>query len=131
VKRSAFERRAARFLRQAVLCHTNAGPLSGATFALLTSKSDALVPHPTDDWQRPAGAETTDGDGSYLADQLARNGIASLVYDKRGTGKSTGDWRSGGFESGSRRIAPASFVRARVAGWRRSRCDEALRSGFS
>ena len=29
----------------------------------------------------------------FLADYLARNGIAVLIYDKRGVGKSTGEWR--------------------------------------
>ncbi len=42
--------------------------------------------------------DTTRGDGTFLADRLARAGIAALVYDKRGAGKSTGDWRRGGFE---------------------------------
>lgn len=41
---------------------------------------------------------TTRGDGSFLADRLARTGIATLVYDKRGAGRSSGDWRRGGFE---------------------------------
>lgn len=42
--------------------------------------------------------DTTRGDGSYLADRLARAGIAALVYDKRGVGESTGDWHQGGFD---------------------------------
>jgi pimeloyl-ACP methyl ester carboxylesterase len=42
--------------------------------------------------------DTTRGDGSFLADRLARAGIAALVYDKRGTGESTGDWHQGGFD---------------------------------
>jgi len=33
----------------------------------------------------------------YLATAFARNGIAALVYDKRGVGASTGDWRQAGF----------------------------------
>jgi hypothetical protein len=41
--------------------------------------------------------DATRGDGSFLADRLARQGIAALVYDKRGSGLSGGDWRSGGF----------------------------------
>ncbi len=35
----------------------------------------------------------------FLADHLARNGVAALIYDKRGVGRSTGDWRSVGFEA--------------------------------
>jgi uncharacterized protein len=42
--------------------------------------------------------DATRGDGSFLADRLARSGIAALVYDKRGTGQSTGDWHQGGFD---------------------------------
>lgn len=42
--------------------------------------------------------DTTRGDGSFLADRLARAGIAALVYDKRGVGESTGDWHQGGFD---------------------------------
>lgn len=34
----------------------------------------------------------------FLAIHFARNGIASLIFDKRGVGKSTGDWRTSGFE---------------------------------
>lgn len=34
----------------------------------------------------------------FLAMQFARNGIASLIFDKRGVGKSTGDWHTAGFE---------------------------------
>lgn len=41
--------------------------------------------------------DATRGDGSFLADRLARSGIAALAYDKRGTGQSTGDWHQGGF----------------------------------
>ena len=35
--------------------------------------------------------DSTRGDGAFLADRLARAGIAALVYDKRGAGRSTGD----------------------------------------
>ncbi len=34
----------------------------------------------------------------YLANAFARRGVAALVYDKRGVGESTGDWREAGFE---------------------------------
>jgi pimeloyl-ACP methyl ester carboxylesterase len=37
-------------------------------------------------------------DGAFFADRFARAGIATLVYDKRGVGESTGDWRSGGYQ---------------------------------
>jgi pimeloyl-ACP methyl ester carboxylesterase len=31
---------------------------------------------------------------AYLADYVARHGIVALIYDKRGVGASTGDWRT-------------------------------------
>jgi len=34
----------------------------------------------------------------YLAYAFARHGIAALIYDKRGVGASTGDWRQASFE---------------------------------
>ena len=34
----------------------------------------------------------------YLAARFAREGVAALIYDKRGVGQSTGDWKSAGFE---------------------------------
>jgi uncharacterized protein len=33
----------------------------------------------------------------YLAHELARRGVAGLIFDKRGVGRSTGDWRTAGF----------------------------------
>jgi dipeptidyl aminopeptidase/acylaminoacyl peptidase len=33
----------------------------------------------------------------YLAQEFARRGVAALIYDKRGVGRSTGDWREVGF----------------------------------
>ncbi len=34
----------------------------------------------------------------FWADYLARRGIATLIYDKRGVGKSTGDWTQSNFD---------------------------------
>jgi len=59
---------------------------------------------PPDASKRPAivyiagSGDATRGDGSFLADRLAQAGIAAFVYDKRGTGQSTGDWHEGGFD---------------------------------
>jgi len=44
------------------------------------------------------GGDETRGDGMFIGDTLARRGIVVLLYDKRGNGKSSGDWRQGGFE---------------------------------
>ena len=43
-----------------------------------------------------AGAEGRWG-SRFLAEHFTRHGIAALIYDKRGVGKSTGDWKSSGF----------------------------------
>jgi pimeloyl-ACP methyl ester carboxylesterase len=37
-------------------------------------------------------------DGAFLADMLAKNGIAAFVYDKRGVGESQGQWRDSSME---------------------------------
>lgn len=34
----------------------------------------------------------------YLAHAFARHGVAALIFDKRGVGRSAGDWHKGGFE---------------------------------
>jgi uncharacterized protein len=38
-------------------------------------------------------------DGAFFADRFARSGIVTLVYDKRGVGESSGQWRDGGYEA--------------------------------
>lgn len=45
-----------------------------------------------------AGNEIRWGASRFLADYFARRGIAALIYDKRGSGESTGDWRKSTFE---------------------------------
>jgi uncharacterized protein len=45
-----------------------------------------------------SGPETRWGTNRYIADRLARAGIAALIYDKRGSGESKGDWRTASFE---------------------------------
>ena len=49
----------------------------------------------------------------FLAIQFARDGIASLIFDKRGVGKSTGDWRTAGFEDLAKDVcAGVHFLRS-------------------
>jgi len=50
-------------------------------------------PHPAIVLVHGWGARTRNHIGVTVADVLARHGIAALVYDKRGTGGSDGDWR--------------------------------------
>lgn len=45
-----------------------------------------------------SGGETRWGTNRFIADRFARLGIAALVYDKRGSGASTGDWRSSSYD---------------------------------
>jgi len=50
----------------------------------------------------------------WMADRFARSGIACLSYDKRGTGKSTGDWHPAGFDVlADDVLAGVELVRAR------------------
>ena len=49
-------------------------------------------PHPAVIFVHGSGAESRESNRFY-ADLFARHGIATLIYDKRGTGASTGDWR--------------------------------------
>ena len=44
-----------------------------------------------------SGGETRDAN-NFVADQLARAGVAALAFDKRGAGASTGDWREADFD---------------------------------
>src|SRR4029453_987559 len=50
----------------------------------------------------------------FLAEYLTRSGIAALIYDKRGVGKSTGDWKHSNFNDlADDAIAGISFLRGR------------------
>jgi len=52
--------------------------------------------HPAVVFLHGAGAEGRYG-GRFLAEYFTRHGIAALIYDKRGVGKSTGDWKRSDF----------------------------------
>jgi uncharacterized protein len=52
--------------------------------------------HPAVVFVHGSGAESRAA-SRFLADYLARRGIAALIYDKRGVGRSTGDWRTSDF----------------------------------
>ena len=50
----------------------------------------------------------------FLAEYFTRYGIAALIYDKRGVGKSTGDWKRSNFEDlAGDGIAAVNFLRQR------------------
>jgi len=54
-------------------------------------------PHPGIVFLHGSGAEGRWA-SNYLAEKFSQRGFAALVFDKRGVGKSGGDWRSAGFE---------------------------------
>ena len=45
-----------------------------------------------------SGGESRWGTNRFIADQFARSGMAALVYDKRGSGDSTGDWKTSSYD---------------------------------
>jgi pimeloyl-ACP methyl ester carboxylesterase len=45
-----------------------------------------------------SGGESRWGTNRFIADQFARSGVAALVYDKRGSGDSTGDWKASSYD---------------------------------
>lgn len=50
----------------------------------------------------------------FLAQRFAEAGIAALIFDKRGVGQSTGDWRAAGFEDLAADVASGvAMLRAR------------------
>ncbi|HEY3129357.1 MAG TPA: alpha/beta fold hydrolase [Acidobacteriota bacterium] len=65
--------------------------LSGTLLLPLTE-----VPHPAVVFLHGAGSEGRYG-ARFLAEYFTRYGIAALIYDKRGVGKSTGDWKRSDF----------------------------------
>lgn len=72
-------------------------------------------PHAAVIFLHGSGAEGRAG-SRFIADRFARAGIAALIYDKRGVGESTGEWRAAGFEE---------LVGDAIAGiaWLRKRTD--------
>jgi pimeloyl-ACP methyl ester carboxylesterase len=63
---------------------------------LLLPKSARL--HPGIVFLHGSGTETRWGTPFFFADRFARKGVAALVFDKRGSGQSTGDWRTISYE---------------------------------
>ncbi len=54
--------------------------------------------HPAVVLLQGSGGETRWGTNRFIADRFARSGIAALVYDKRGSGASTGDWKMSSYD---------------------------------
>jgi pimeloyl-ACP methyl ester carboxylesterase len=68
----------------------NGGVILSGT--LLRPKSAGL--HPGVVFLHGSGDESRWGTSFFLADRFARHGVAALVFDKRGAGQSTGDWKT-------------------------------------
>lgn len=63
-------------------------------------------PHPTVIVVHGSGdSSRTTEPYAFWADFLPRHGFAAVIYDKRGNGESTGDWRKVGFEPRARDVA--------------------------
>ena len=79
------------YTRETVTCHNGDVMLAGT---LLVPSGNG--PHPAVVFVHGSGSETRDA-SSFLADHLTREGLASLTFDKRGAGASSGDWREADF----------------------------------
>jgi dipeptidyl aminopeptidase/acylaminoacyl peptidase len=55
--------------------------------------------HPAIVMLQGSGPETRWGANRFWADYFGRRGIATLIYDKRGSGKSSGDWQTADFNA--------------------------------
>lgn len=70
-------------------------------------------PHPAVVFLHGSGAEGRFA-SRFLAEYFTRYGIAALIYDKRGVGKSTGDWKQSDFgDLAGDAIAAISFLQRR------------------
>ncbi len=71
--------------------------------------------HPAIVMLQGSGPETRWGANRFWADYFGRRGIAALIYDKRGSGKSTGDWQTSDFNSlADHALAGVSFLQHRA-----------------
>lgn len=77
--------------REPITCRNRDVSLAGTLFVPEGPGSHSAVV-----FVHGSGAETRDA-SNFLADRLARAGIAALTYDKRGAGASSGNWRDADF----------------------------------
>lgn len=62
----------------------------------------------------PSSGPATRDSSRFLADRFARLGVAALIFDKQGTGGSTGDWLGASFEELTEdALAATRFLRGR------------------
>jgi pimeloyl-ACP methyl ester carboxylesterase len=77
-----------------VVFHNGPVSLSGT---LYVPRREGL--HPAIVMLQGSGPETRWGANRFWADYFGRRGIACLIYDKRGAGQSTGDWKTSDFDA--------------------------------
>lgn len=75
-------------------------------------------PHPAVVFAHGSNAQTRNGffgNIRFIAEAYARSGIAALIFDKRGTGRSKGDWETANFEILADDVAAGvGFLRTRA-----------------
>ena len=89
----AVQAKKAHFYREEFVSFRN-GPVTLSGTLLLP---ESRGPHPAIVLAHGSGAQDRNGylaNIRFMADHLARHGIAVLTFDKRGSGRSTGDWAS-------------------------------------
>ena len=69
-----------------------------ATLAGMVASPPTPGRHPAVVLLHGSGPETRWGTNRFIADRFARAGIVTLIFDKRGTGASTGDWRTADYQ---------------------------------
>ncbi len=79
------------YKQEQVNCRNGDVTLAGTLFIPSTKKR-----HPAVLFLHGSGTATRDGN-RFLADHFARQGVATLIFDKRGSGSSTGNWREADF----------------------------------
>jgi alpha-beta hydrolase superfamily lysophospholipase len=76
-------------------------PSAGAVLSGTLIKPSSRAPHPAIVILHSSGHQSRNGPAGYfrlLANYFAAQGIATLIYDKRGVGESTGHWANASFD---------------------------------
>jgi dienelactone hydrolase len=88
--------RKSRLYREEFVTFRNGGVTLSGTLLIPTSGG----PHPGIVLAHGSGAQDRNGylgNIRFMADHIARHGVTVLTYDKRGSGRSTGDWSTASF----------------------------------
>jgi dipeptidyl aminopeptidase/acylaminoacyl peptidase len=77
---------------QNIVFHNGGTSLAGSLYVPRTAGR-----HPAVVLLHGSGCQTRWGTLRFIADQLARQGVAAFIYDKRGCGESRGSWQTVGY----------------------------------